>query len=297
MAVPSSGPLALRGDIALEVDGSATGTNVSLNTLSSSAGFTAPNEMTEFYGYSNSVVPSLSTSSMSSVASTSMTANGNVSSDGGATVTSRGFYFGTSSNYASNTKYTVGSGTGSFSNGFGSLSSQQTYYATAWAINSVGENRGSTVSATTSFDYQFRSIFIGSNSQSQRPGVGSYSVGSYYQNNSGSYVLHSTQTSSNAFLITGTNGRGYLIGSRINANRAVVTMTSASGCGNMNPTRFNYYNGIINGSYSFGGASNSYTNCSGTPQWSFPSGNYMSLNNYSATTGQSHQGNYTITAG
>ena len=52
MAVPSSGQLRLRADIALEVDGSATGTNVSLGTLSNTAGFTEPDAMSEFYGYS-----------------------------------------------------------------------------------------------------------------------------------------------------------------------------------------------------------------------------------------------------
>ena len=52
MPVPSSGPIELRGDIALEVDGTATGTNVSLGTLSDTAGFTDPDAMSEFYGYS-----------------------------------------------------------------------------------------------------------------------------------------------------------------------------------------------------------------------------------------------------
>ena len=52
MPVPSSGTLRLRADIALEVDGSATGTNVSLGTLSDTAGFSAPDAMSDFYGYS-----------------------------------------------------------------------------------------------------------------------------------------------------------------------------------------------------------------------------------------------------
>ena len=52
MPIPSDGPLRLRGDIALEVDGTATGTNVSLGTLSSAAGFINPDAMSEFYGYS-----------------------------------------------------------------------------------------------------------------------------------------------------------------------------------------------------------------------------------------------------
>lgn len=52
MPVPSSGPIELRGDIALEVDGTAAGTNVSLRALSNTAGFSTPDAMSEFYGYS-----------------------------------------------------------------------------------------------------------------------------------------------------------------------------------------------------------------------------------------------------
>jgi hypothetical protein len=148
MAVPSSGPLGLRADIALEIDGSATGSDVSLNTLSSQAGFTAPNGMEEFYGYSSAVAPTVSTSAISNVSYNTLRANGNVSNDGGATVTQRGFYIGTSSNYASNTKYSSGSGTGSYNYTL-SVSASTTYYATAYAINSVGESVGSTVNATT----------------------------------------------------------------------------------------------------------------------------------------------------
>ena len=150
MPVPSSGQLRLRADISNEVDGSATGDNVSLGTLSNTAGFTEPDNMSEFYGYTACTVPSVTTNSISGVGVSSMTANGNVTNDNGCSVTQRGFYFGTSSNYASNGKYTVSGTTGSFSRGFGSLSSSTTYYATAYAINSEGESRGSTVSATTS---------------------------------------------------------------------------------------------------------------------------------------------------
>ena len=149
MAVPSSGQLRLNGDINLEINGTGTGTNVSLNGLSSEAGFTAPNGMTEFYGYVDALAPSVSTSAATSVSATSMIANGNVSSDGGATITSRGFYFGTSSSYSSNTKYTVSGTTGSFNRTFSGISSSTTYYITAFAINSVGETVGSTVSQAT----------------------------------------------------------------------------------------------------------------------------------------------------
>ncbi len=150
MAVPSSGQLRLRADIALEVDGSDTETNVSLGTLSDSASFEAPDAMTDFYGYSSAVASTVQTNSSSSITTSSMTANGNVTNDGGGTITSRGFYFGTSSTYSNNTKYTVSGTTGSFSRSFTGLSSGTTYYATAFAINQVGESVGVTRSSSTS---------------------------------------------------------------------------------------------------------------------------------------------------
>jgi hypothetical protein len=149
MAVPSSGQLKLNGDINLEINGTGTGTDVSLITLSIAAGLTAPHAITEFYGYVDALAPSVYTSSATSVTATSMIANGGVSSDNGATITSRGFYFGTSSSYASNAKYTVSGTTGAFNNTFSSISSSTTYYITSFAINSVGETVGTTVSQAT----------------------------------------------------------------------------------------------------------------------------------------------------
>lgn len=52
MAVPSSGPLQLYGDIGTELG--VAQSNVSLHGMSQTAGFTTPDEMSEFYGYSGS---------------------------------------------------------------------------------------------------------------------------------------------------------------------------------------------------------------------------------------------------
>jgi hypothetical protein len=151
MPVPSSGQLRLRADINQEVNGNDTDTNVSLGTLADDAGFdTPPDQMSEFYGYQSCTAPSITTDAMSNVSFTSMRANGNVTADNGCTVTERGFYFGTSGNMTSNTKYTSGSGTGSYNRTFSSLSTGTTYYAWAYAINSAGETQGSRVQATTS---------------------------------------------------------------------------------------------------------------------------------------------------
>lgn len=138
MAVPSSGQLRLRGDIALEVDGSATGINVSLRTLSAAAGKSTPDTMSEFYGYSASEPPTISAASASSVTNTSMTLNSNVTSDGGATITERGFYFGTSTNMTSNPKYVVSGTTGAYSLNRTGLGANTTYRAWAYAVNASG---------------------------------------------------------------------------------------------------------------------------------------------------------------
>ena len=82
MPVPSSGELKLRADIANEVDGSATGDNVSLGTLSNSAGFTEPDEMSEFYGYSSCTSGNVIQSNPSASGFTSITVNATITNGG-----------------------------------------------------------------------------------------------------------------------------------------------------------------------------------------------------------------------
>jgi len=155
MGVPSSGQLRLRADINQEVNGNDTDTNVSLGTLSDEAGFnTPPDQMSEFYGYTACVAPSVSTSTSTSIGSGNFYANGNCSSTGGAgcTVTDSGFYVGTnSSSPTNNTKYSNGAlgGTGNFQVNITGLSSNTTYYVWAYATNSVGTSYGSRVTTTT----------------------------------------------------------------------------------------------------------------------------------------------------
>lgn len=150
MAVPSSGELELRGDIALEVYGNATGTNISLGTMSDIAGFASPDAMTDFYGWQNATAPSATTNGITAVAETSFTANGNITSDGGASITERGFYVGTNSaSPTNNTKYTVSGTTGVYSRSITGLGSSTTYYCWAYATNSAGTSYGGRVQATT----------------------------------------------------------------------------------------------------------------------------------------------------
>ncbi len=93
------------------------------------------------------VLPSVTTNSASSISSTGATLGGNVTADGGATVTARGIAYGTSSNPT--TGVDSGSGTGSFSKTVSGLSPGTTYYARAYATNSVGTAYGPQISFTT----------------------------------------------------------------------------------------------------------------------------------------------------
>lgn len=93
------------------------------------------------------LLPTVSTNSASSISSTGATLGGNVTNDGGATVTARGIAYGTSSNP------TTGAGvtgtTGSFSTSVTGLTPGTTYYARAYATNSVGTAYGPQISFTT----------------------------------------------------------------------------------------------------------------------------------------------------
>lgn len=98
-------------------------------------------------GTTLNVLPTVSTSSASSIGSTSVTLGGNISSDGGASVTARGVAYSTSQNPT--TGASMGSGTGSFNGSISGLSPGTTYYARAYATNSVGTAYGTQVSFTT----------------------------------------------------------------------------------------------------------------------------------------------------
>lgn len=83
-------------------------------------------------------VISLTTNNLTSLASTTATCNGTINSDGGSTVTSRGICWSTNpSPTISNNKIANGSGIGSYSISISSLTKNTTYYARAYATNSV----------------------------------------------------------------------------------------------------------------------------------------------------------------
>ena len=151
MAVPSSGELELRGDIALEVYGNATGNNISLGTMSDLAGFASPDAMTDFYGYSSASAPSVITNSVIYINTTYARFQGNITSDGGSAITQKGFYYGTNpASPTSNTKATAGGNyPGAYFIDQPGLSPNTTYYVWAFATNAVGTTYGSRTQFTT----------------------------------------------------------------------------------------------------------------------------------------------------
>ena len=95
-------------------------------------------------------LPSVFTTSISKVEAYSATVGGNVSEGGGADVTERGVYWGTSPDaQTTGTKLVVGSGTGSFASDLTGLTPGVTYYAKAFATNSVGTAYGEEKSCLT----------------------------------------------------------------------------------------------------------------------------------------------------
>ena len=96
------------------------------------------------------VVPTLITTDASGITQTTVTSGGTISNDGGATITERGIVYGTSTNpTTSNTKITIGSGTGSFSVNVTSLTPNTTYFIRSFAINSAGTGYGNNITFQT----------------------------------------------------------------------------------------------------------------------------------------------------
>lgn len=156
MAVPSSGQLRLRGDVALEVNGSNTGSNVSLRALSAAAGKSSPDHMSELYGYSAVVPPSIMALYSSSTGD-SVYARIRLGDTGGENPYSTGVYIGTSTNMTSNPKYELGAGSIYNYKGYRrtGLSESTTYYWWGYATNSAGTTYTARQTRATGVNYVY----------------------------------------------------------------------------------------------------------------------------------------------
>ena len=96
-------------------------------------------------------LPTVSTTAISTFDATSATLGGEVTSDGGANVSERGIVYNTTGTppTTSDTKVSISSGTGIFSQSVSSLSPGISYYVRAYAINSVGTSYGGVKNFTT----------------------------------------------------------------------------------------------------------------------------------------------------
>ncbi|MBN2233559.1 MAG: BACON domain-containing protein, partial [Opitutales bacterium] len=97
---------------------------------------------------------SVSTSAASAIGTTTATLGGEVTSDGFSTITDRGVVFSALNSTpaiggANVTQAPIGTGTGSFSQSIGSLSSGTLYYFRAYAINDAGTSYGDVLNFTT----------------------------------------------------------------------------------------------------------------------------------------------------
>lgn len=94
--------------------------------------------------------PTLATNEATAISSTSANVSGNITQDGGKTVTARGICWSTTSNPTiSDNKTTNGTGTGVYLGSISGLTPNVTYYARAYATNSIGTQYGTQVTFKT----------------------------------------------------------------------------------------------------------------------------------------------------
>ena len=99
------------------------------------------------------VLPVLTTSSITAITGNSATGGGNVTVGGGADVTERGIVYGLNHNpTTADTKTSDSKGTGAYVSALTGLKGNKTYYARAYATNSVGTAYGPEVAFTTLVD-------------------------------------------------------------------------------------------------------------------------------------------------
>lgn len=269
MAIPTTGPLSLYATIGVELG--VAQSNVSLGTMSNTAGFTEPDAMSEFYGYSSGSAPTVTTYAVQYVSEYQFYVTGLISDNGGLSITEKGFYVGTNSaSPTNNTKYSVGGGT-YITSWIYSLSPGTTYYVWFFATNSAGTTYGARVQATTiqvftpiwkntaTIGGSFHYI---SNFFSDAASVNTY-IQSYYLNpytsswiadvyEAGNECCDFYPASNNVGQRAATNTRN-----RIRLQRQSTAATYGQGSFSINPSRYGQTLGVYSGQASSSGPYNS----------------------------------------
>lgn len=152
---PSSATLAeLTGTISFTVEFNPSGAGLRTAELSISNNDSDENPYNFSIQGTDIDMPTVITASVSSFTTTSATLGGNIIDDGGGAVTERGIVYSTTDETptigeAGVNNVVIGSGTGSFSQLVGSLTTGTLYYVNAYAINSAGISYGVVVRFTT----------------------------------------------------------------------------------------------------------------------------------------------------
>jgi uncharacterized protein (TIGR02145 family) len=104
-------------------------------------------------------LPVLSTSSITQITATTARSGGNVYSDGGYPVTARGVCWSTAPDpTTSDSRTNDGTGNGVFTSSITGLKPNTTYYARAYAVNSMGTKYGNEISFVTQQGYEYIGI-------------------------------------------------------------------------------------------------------------------------------------------
>ncbi len=98
----------------------------------------------------SALAPVLTTTAASAITSTTASSGGNITSDGGTSVTARGVCWAITQNpTVANSITTDGTGSGTFTSNLTGLAPGTTYYAKAYATNSIGTTYGNQVTVST----------------------------------------------------------------------------------------------------------------------------------------------------
>lgn len=188
--------------------------------------FTASDAITE---------PIVTTTAVTGISATAAASGGNVMSDGGAAVTARGVAYGTTTDpTVAGTHTTNGAGTGTFTASITGLLASTTYYARAYATNSVGTSYGEEFSFTTT---AAATIAIG---QTHEGGI------VFYVDGTGQHGLVAAPTNQGTFKWgcegTSVPGTSTAVGSGMaNTNAIVMSCTEANTAAKI------CYNLVLNG--------------------------------------------------